>query len=127
MGIIKIKIDENFDFILTTTAGNSRTAIAFNPRSINIADKEIISAILIYDFIELFGAFLSNQLIVGTEYKGEYYRSKIVNKNNVHSLAFFFENENKIYYNKYQARVIYRKLNSIINKCLLPEMSGYER
>jgi len=129
MGLIKIKIDENFDFIVMTARGNSKTSVVFTPYSISYQDKEVISGIYIYDFIELFGTFLSNQLEVNQEYNREHYKSKIARIQNVYSLSFIFtaDSKNKLYYSKYAIRALYRKFNAVINKCTFPEMTGYER
>lgn len=82
--------------------------------------RPIVMGIEIYNFIELLNAYISNQLHIGKTYKNRGYSLKLVTKKKVVFLLFEFA-QKKYYLEKYDARVISKKINKILSRCILKE------
>jgi len=75
-------------------------------------------------FIELLNAFISNQLDHKKVYELPFFRAKVVFKDKFAYLAIAVENE-KIYLEKYECRIIVNKFNKLYSKCQPIELMGY--
>ena len=74
----------------------------------------------VFNFTELLNAFISNQLISGNTYENRGFTAKLVTKKKV--VSILIETFQKKYYlEKYEARVISKKINKILSKCTLKE------
>ena len=75
-------------------------------------------------FIELLNAFISNQLDHKKVYELPFFRAKVAFKDKFAYLEITVENE-KIYLEKYECRIITSKFNKLYSKCQPIELIGY--
>jgi len=129
---MKIKIYKDLEAEVLPTPGNSKHSTLFVFSSLKAGDINIAHETQIYSFVELLGAFISNQLHTDKEYQLDFkgskggYIAKIVSQQNQHFLRVMV-GEKKYHFEKYECRIINRIINKILSKCTFSELTGYAR
>ncbi len=132
---MKIEVYKDLNAEILPTPGNSKYSTLFVFKSLKVGDINIAHETQIYSFVELLGAFVSNQLHSDKEYELDYkgvrgskdgYIAKMSSRQNKYFLRIGV-GDKKYYFEKYECRVIARVINSILSKCTFSELTGYER
>ncbi len=98
----------------------------FYPIAIWTKSNELVCNADMYEFLELLGAFVSNQLNPQKEYKFTYedgggFIGRVVKRKNTICLAIKVSNEENFILEKYDCRVIIANAKQILSKCTLKD------